>query len=411
MKITSIISISLSVLASSVFGRRCGRGFGSCPQGQCCSQFGICGITSEYCENTLGCQSNYGSCYASTTNGRCGRNYGRCLKQYQCCSQDGYCGEGDYFCGAGCQSNYGICGNEEMPEDGNVEWVTEYITEYVYKYVEEVNDSRECGPENNCPSGYCCSRYGYCGNTSSFCSVSEGCQPKYGDCYEVVDTAKLINDAECGKGIGSCVNGECCNKDGHCGTSKEFCDIKSGCQKDYGVCNSQSKVGECGEEFGKCPNSNDCCSRSGFCGRIDAYCSLTQGCQPEYGNCINDQEETEEDFYEYEESEESTSSLEPECGKGIGNCPDGKCCSADGTCGVDFKSCNIANGCQKEFGLCNSESPIGRCGKDFGRCPSVEQCCSKEGYCGTTEHYCLPKEGCQELYGKCDPTVSNEFIL
>jgi len=421
MKITSVLTIALPLLASSlVAAKNCGSGIGSCPEGQCCSQYGFCGTTSEYCENTLGCQKDYGSCYASTSNGKCGKNYGRCPKPYHCCSESGYCGEGDDYCGSGCQSAYGLCGDEEMVMEEDVEWVTEIVTQYVYVYVEEQTDSRECGADvaKTCPSGKCCSKYGYCGISEAFCSVKQGCQAKYGDCYEVVDTAAEVasvdDSVECGPGIGSCINGECCNSEGHCGISKEFCDVDNGCQEDYGVCNSQSQVGECGEGFGRCPNSEHCCSRVGFCGTSDAYCAMSQGCQPEYGLCIEDR--IEEDVYETDVAEETTDitsahAIEPECGEGIGSCPEGQCCSAEGICGSTYAFCNLEDGCQKEFGICNSDSPIGKCGEGFGRCPVDEQCCSAEGFCGTTEHYCLPSNGCQELYGRCDATVSNDFII
>lgn len=39
--------------------------------------------------------------------------------------------------------------------------------------------SQSCGPQNNgalCPTGQCCSQYGYCGTTSDFCLTSQRCQ-------------------------------------------------------------------------------------------------------------------------------------------------------------------------------------------------------------------------------------------
>ncbi|ORY85216.1 hypothetical protein LY90DRAFT_302423, partial [Neocallimastix californiae] len=321
-----------------------------CPEGECCSQYGYCGTTSAHCENTLGCQTEYGSCYASTAKGKCGKDYGRCPKPYHCCSKSGYCGEGDDYCGTGCQSAYGLCGDEQMEVEEAVEWVTEVVTEY------------------KCDNDKCCSKYGYCGTTDAYCSVSKGCQIKYGDCYEVVDTASVASVAsdasvldtpECGKGIGSCIDGECCNSEGYCGISDDHCSIDKGCQKEFGVCNSQSGVGECGENFGRCPNAEHCCSKMGFCGASDDYCSLKKGCQPEYGLCIDDQNE---DVYEVdgdnqnEEQETQTTTtanpVDPECGEGIGSCPNGGCCSAEGLCGTTAAFCSVENGCQKAFGLC-----------------------------------------------------------
>ncbi|ORX91324.1 glycoside hydrolase/deacetylase [Basidiobolus meristosporus CBS 931.73] len=38
----------------------CGNGIGSCAAGLCCSSYGFCGYTSDYC--ATGCQSQYGAC-------------------------------------------------------------------------------------------------------------------------------------------------------------------------------------------------------------------------------------------------------------------------------------------------------------------------------------------------------------
>ncbi|ORX49023.1 hypothetical protein BCR36DRAFT_292216 [Piromyces finnis] len=40
---------------------RCGKDFRkSCPNGQCCSKYGWCGTTKDYC--STGCQKSYGTC-------------------------------------------------------------------------------------------------------------------------------------------------------------------------------------------------------------------------------------------------------------------------------------------------------------------------------------------------------------
>ncbi|ORX46003.1 glycoside hydrolase/deacetylase [Piromyces finnis] len=112
---------------------RCGAEFGSCPEGQCCSQYGYCGVSSDHC--TTGCQSSFGQCGSTTnkktsvkkttattkmatttkkatvtsTNGRCGTEFGSC-PEGQCCSQYGYCGVSSDHCTTGCQSSFGQCG-------------------------------------------------------------------------------------------------------------------------------------------------------------------------------------------------------------------------------------------------------------------------------------------------------------
>jgi len=41
-----------------------------------------------------------------------------------------------------------------------------------------------------------------------------------------------------------------------------------------------------------------------------------------------------------------------------------------------------------------------RCGKGYGSCKS-SQCCSKQGWCGSTTKYCSKAQGCQSEFGKC----------
>jgi len=46
----------------------------------------------------------------------------------------------------------------------------------------------------------------------------------------------------CGKGIGSCPDGQCCSKKGYCGTTSAYCSVSQGCQNKYGKCNTSKKV-------------------------------------------------------------------------------------------------------------------------------------------------------------------------
>jgi chitinase len=50
----------LLVLVSLSKANKCGKGYGTCPDDECCSRYGWCGTTSEYCGYK--CQSDYGRC-------------------------------------------------------------------------------------------------------------------------------------------------------------------------------------------------------------------------------------------------------------------------------------------------------------------------------------------------------------
>jgi len=116
------------------------------------------------------------------------------------------------------------------------------LYKYIYIYIrycseDNIKDNGKCilrcgANYGQCPDGQCCSRKGYCGTNSQFCSPSLGCQLNYGKCIET----------RCGKGIGKCPNGQCCSKKGYCGTTSEFCNLSYGCQKGYGNCEKKIKV-------------------------------------------------------------------------------------------------------------------------------------------------------------------------
>ena len=100
---------------------KCGKNVANCASGLCCSKWGYCGPTVDYCGT--GCQSLYGKCGLATpsptktptptggagNNEKCGKNVARCAVGL-CCSQWGYCGPTSEYCASGCQSAYGQCG-------------------------------------------------------------------------------------------------------------------------------------------------------------------------------------------------------------------------------------------------------------------------------------------------------------
>jgi len=53
----------------------------------------------------------------------------------------------------------------------------------------------------------------------------------------------------------------------------------------------------------------------------------------------------------------AVASNEGRCGEGIGSCDDNECCSKYGWCGKTDEYCNVAKGCQSEFGICNKKKP------------------------------------------------------
>jgi len=161
---------------------RCGTNDGVCPSGKCCSKYGYCGKSDDHCGK--GCQSEFGECKTTTTttstkkplptstNDRCGKDDGVCPSG-KCCSKYGYCGKSDDHCGKGCQSEFGKCKTTTT--------TTKTKTKTTTKKALPTSTNGKCGKNDGvCPSGKCCSKYGYCGKSDDHCG--KGCQSEFGKC-------------------------------------------------------------------------------------------------------------------------------------------------------------------------------------------------------------------------------------
>jgi len=227
-------------------------------------------------------------------------------KYKECCSFYGHCGTTEEYCQIGCQS--GDCDQKFL------EVTRRMITCSTYELL------GKCDEYCTCPEGQCCSKYGYCGTGEKYCGT-ESKTTKSSSSQKTKTTSKKTSTSskktkttksssptpsnkvtgECGNGLGSCPKGECCSKYGWCGTTSKYCSIEKGCQEKYGVCDKSSPTtttktksssstpskkvtGECGSGLGSCPKG-ECCSKYGWCGTTDAYCSKKLGCQSEFGEC------------------------------------------------------------------------------------------------------------------------------
>ncbi|ORY74484.1 hypothetical protein LY90DRAFT_378276, partial [Neocallimastix californiae] len=137
----------------------------------------------------------------------------------------------------------------------------------------------------------CCSSDGFCGETVEYCGL--GCQS--GDCLSIEKNNETnLNNSllfsifkkrelgeRCGRGYGSCSEGQCCSVFGWCGITEQHCNLLGGCQLRYGKCSNEGKVDRCGPGIGRCP-AGECCSKYGWCGTTEEYCSASNGCQSEF---------------------------------------------------------------------------------------------------------------------------------
>jgi len=184
-----------------------------------------CGDDIEKCEDDQSNQSHIS--HIISTTGRCGVDNGNTdCPSGQCCSKYGWCGKGDAYCGNGCQEEYGIC--------DKVEFYKPHL----------ISTDRRCGVNHgntDCPSGQCCSSYGWCGTSDKYCG--QGCQVEYGICNsnKPADYQTIYIYGSCGPDNDGkvCPSGTCCSKHGWCGTGSMYCGF--GCQEKYGLCDS-SKI-------------------------------------------------------------------------------------------------------------------------------------------------------------------------
>ncbi|KAF8867035.1 glycoside hydrolase/deacetylase [Acephala macrosclerotiorum] len=90
---------------------------------------------------------------------------------------------------------------------------------------------------------------GWCGNSTDYCSVSNGCQSAYGTCDAATNstsgggtgTPGTSTNGQCGPGFGTCASNECCSLAGFCGVTEEYCTAPD-CQFNYGPACDANKI-------------------------------------------------------------------------------------------------------------------------------------------------------------------------
>ncbi|KAF1831063.1 glycoside hydrolase/deacetylase [Decorospora gaudefroyi] len=170
---------------------------------------------------------------AVSQDGSCGLANGLACTGFaegECCSQYGWCGSSTDHCGTGCQSDFGNCGSSSsatpngiVSPDGSCGGAKGYTC---------VGFSE----------GECCSQYGWCGQSTAHCET--GCNPLFGKCTSSdsgsSSSAIISRDGSCGGTKGyTCkgsVWGTCCSRSGRCGYGLSSCMAWMGCQSAFGTC-------------------------------------------------------------------------------------------------------------------------------------------------------------------------------
>jgi len=242
----------------------------------------------------------------------------------------------------------------------------------------------------------------------------------------------VASNGRCGNPTGqSCLGsllGNCCSAEGACGSGDIFCDLDQGCQARFGMCttpktsppapithdnrcgiwNGATLVGTSCDPSAEGLGTGPCCDVNGICNSDPIACNVGSGCQPSFGTCM-----VGGLLLIYSNG----TSIDGKCGNmgGMGNSKTcigsefGECCSQEGLCGT-LDQCNTQEGCQPDFGICNSAvdagiSPDGRCGINSGfTClgrDDLKFCCAATGTCGNDSISCNIGLGCSPDFGIC----------
>ncbi|RPA80041.1 hypothetical protein BJ508DRAFT_327708 [Ascobolus immersus RN42] len=216
--------------------------------------------------------------------------------------------------------------------------------------------AQDCGPTGNygvCEPGWCCSSYGWCGETEVHCD--KDCLPDY-------------------SGEGSACKGSHVDPGPGPTTHKIKTITKTVTQKPTSTktpppAYTIPSIDTCGPPHrndngemsngGKCVGVGDngyfyrCCSQHGHCGpknlEQDAASYCGQGCNPLYGKCDvskpKPKKPTKKPIWNQWEG--------GECGPIVNkHCAEGECCSGSNFCGTGEDYCGAANWCQWGYGVC-----------------------------------------------------------
>eukprot|EP00271_Cylindrocystis_brebissonii_P003382 TRINITY_DN1429_c0_g3_i1.p1 TRINITY_DN1429_c0_g3~~TRINITY_DN1429_c0_g3_i1.p1 ORF type:complete len:808 (-),score=92.76 TRINITY_DN1429_c0_g3_i1:394-2817(-) len=159
-----------------------------------------------------------------------------------------------------------------------------------------------CSLTEGCPSGTCCSAFGFCGSTDAYCG-NGNCAA---ECWQGVTPVAFAGGStstpptapssvsppspsltpplgSCSATYDGCAFGQCCSVYGYCGNTTDYCGsgacaalcptdvIPSAFIASPPPPASPPAVGSCSATFNGC-SSGQCCSAYGYCGNTTDYC-------------------------------------------------------------------------------------------------------------------------------------------
>ncbi|ORX63258.1 hypothetical protein BCR32DRAFT_227084 [Anaeromyces robustus] len=182
--------------------------------------------------------------------GTCGPNNKNYVCPSGCCSQYGYCGETQEYCGVGCQTGFGKCNGVKTTTVKKVTTTTKKVTTTVKKVTTTPKKANPTTVKKVTTTVKKVTTTTKKANTTqkkvTTTKKANTTTKKVNTTVKKVTTTtkkattnnnnkKISTNGQCGSKFGSCPNNGCCSQYGWCGTTKDHCG--TGCQKGFGRCN------------------------------------------------------------------------------------------------------------------------------------------------------------------------------
>ncbi|KAK4227387.1 hypothetical protein QBC38DRAFT_194623 [Podospora fimiseda] len=295
--------------------------------------------------------------HARQSSGRCGAGVGRCPDN-QCCSDYGFCGLTVDHCHPlfDCQTQYGVCG---WPPPAPVESTTSTTST-------STSTSTTPTPTPTSTSTSTTPTPTSISTTSTTSTTPIVIPPSSTSSTSIpIPTGPLVitQNGQCGNGticIGNPNYGPCCSQFFWCGSSMDFCG--AGCRSDFGACfgipglpGTNPGNGTISTPPVQTPTSTSTTSSTTSTTSIRTTTSTTSTTTSTTSTTTSTTSTTSAaPTPSFVLPPGQRSSTDGRCGNGV-NCLGsnfGRCCSQFGYCGDGDQYCPYIVGCQSEFGYC-----------------------------------------------------------
>ncbi|CAK7235972.1 hypothetical protein SCUCBS95973_009446 [Sporothrix curviconia] len=357
---------------------RCGADGGNakCPAGQCCSQWGYCGVGAEFCNPIALCQSDFGSCLGASQSATAApppTSTAAPPPPPVTTTPPAPPPPAPTTTTRAPPPPPPVTTSAPRPPPAtSVAPPPPVSTSPGTPSTLVPSTNGMCGNSTTCAGsghGSCCSQYSYCGDGVEFCGT--GCQSRFGLCFSGFPAAPApappttfvpSTNGRCGNST-TCAgsgHGSCCSEYSYCGDGIEFCG--AGCQSKLGLCFGGIAAAPAPAPVSVPANSAPAAPAT------TAKPVTSAAPKPPATSATSASTPA---------APAAPAASSPAAPAPV-SLPAGVSTTTDGSCG-NGKTC---------------------LGSTFG------QCCSQFGFCGTGDQFCPAIVACQPEWGHCDPATN-----